>query len=227
MLQFLEGTNCQLIVRDGPRPEIVLQPDLSAAQDLFQTLWHKIQAGLAEIGDLPDFSLTDYTPTFFSLQHWQDRPPLSYSDALLILQQQEQHATAPWPYADNAKNHQAGSGDALARLLSALGVNAGYCLGLKGRISIAFGDSLGYLVTANPTGLGVDFERGMAHRLFWGEGSLPRPFPHPFDTQDWQQARPGFRKVFDQFQAWQETPNTCTIARDQWYRALTAELTTL
>ena len=89
---------------------------------------------------------------------------------------------------------------------------------------MAFGDSLGYLVTANPTGLGVDFERGMAHRLFWGENSLPHPFTNPFDDRDWQQARQGFKKVFDQLLSWQETPTICIGARDQWYRALTVEL---
>jgi len=227
MLQVLEGTKCQLLVRDGPRPEIVLQPDLSAAQDIFQKLWNKIQIGLGEIGDLPDFSLADFTPTFFLFQHWQERPPLSYSDALIIHQQQEQRVSSSSSHSDDAKNQSAGDEDALARVLASLIVNAGYDLGLQSRIAVAFGDSLAYLVTAIPTSLGADFERGMAHRLFWGESCLPRPFSHPFEDHDWKEARSGFKKVYDQFLAWQETPTTCTVARDQWYRALTAELTTL
>ena len=224
MLQVLEGTQCQLMVRDGPRPEIVLQPDLTAAQDFFQTLWHKIQVGLGEIGELPDFSLADFTPTFFPLQHWQERPPLSYADAMIIIQQQDQRVSSSSSHFHNGKNHSAGDKDALTRILASFVVNAGYHLGLQGRFALAFGDSLAYLVTGDPTSLGADFERGMAHRLFWGEDCLPQPFSHPFDDRDWQQARPGFRRVFDQFLSWQETPTTCTVARDQWYRALTAEL---
>jgi hypothetical protein len=252
VLQVLEGTNCLLIVRDGPRPEIVLQPDLAAAQDLFQTLWQKIQLGLGEIGELPDFSLADFTPTFFPLQHWQERPPLSYADALIIIQRQDHpgsniqgHRVSPSSsHFHNGKNHSAGDPrtpergggeDAVTRVLAAFVVNAGYYLGLQGRFALAFGDSVAYLVTGNPTSLGADFERGMAHRLFWGdpgcycqgEDCFPQPFSHPFDDRAWQQARPGLRRVFDQFLTWQETPTTCTVARDQWYRALTAELKTL
>ena len=216
MLQVLEGTECQLIVRDGPRPEIVLQPDLSLAQDLFLALWRKIQIGLGSVGELPDFSLADFTLTFFPLQHWQERPPLAYADALTISQQHNP--------AGVANNHPVGSEDALARILASLDVSAGYHLGLRGAMALALGDSLVYLVTANPTSLGADFERGMAHRLFWGENSLPHPFTNPFDDRDWQQARQGFKKVFDQLLSWQETPTICIGARDQWYRALTVEL---
>jgi len=241
MLQVLEGTECQLMVRDGPRPEIVLQPDLAATQDLFQTLWQKIQLGLGEIGELSDFSLADFTPTFFPLQHWQERPPLSYADAMIIIQRQDLRISSSSSHFHNGKNHSAGdprssggdprsSGgdeDALTRVLAAFVVNAGYHLGLQGRFALAFGDSLAYLVTGNPTSLGADFERGIAHRLFWGEDCFPQPFSRPFDDRDWLQARPGFRRVFDQFLTWQETPTICTVARDQWYRALTIELKTL
>jgi len=227
MLHVLEGTNCLLTVRDGPRPEIVLQPELAAAQDLFQTLWQKIQVGLGEIGELPDFSLADFTPTFFPLQHWQERPPLSYADALIIIQRQDHLVSSSPSHFHNEKKHSAGDEDALTRVLASLVVNAGYYLDFQGRFALAFGDSVAYLVTGNPTSLGADFERGMAHRLFWGEDSLPQPFFHPFDDRAWQQARPGLRRVFDQFLTWQETPTTCTVARDQWYRALTIELKTL
>ena len=238
MLQVLEGTQCQLMVRDGPRPEIVLQPDLTAAQDLFQTLWDKVQIGLGEIGDLPDFSLADFTPTFFPLQHWQERPPLSYADAMIIMhsiyrtrgehpiQRQDQRVSSSSSYFNNIKIQSVGELDALTRVLASFVVNAGYHLGLQGRFALAFGDSLAYLVTGEPTSLGTDFERGLAHRLFWGEDCIPQPFTHPFEDCDWQQARPGLRRVFDQFLAWQQTPTTCTVARDQWYRALTAELKT-
>ena len=107
-----------------------------------------------------------------------------------------------------------------------LAVTAGYQLGLQGRFALAFGDALAYLMTGSPTSLGTDFERGMAHRLFWGE-QPGRPDGAFFDDQAIQQARPGFRRVFEQFYAWQETPAVCAATRDQWYRALTVELRSL
>jgi len=227
LLQVLEGINCRLIVRDGLCPEIVLHPDLTVAQNLFQTLWQKIQLGLGEIGELPDFSLADFTLTFFPLQNWQERPPLSYADALVVLQHHNLTSSFSYFHPNNVNNDPKNEMDALSRLLAFLTVTAGYHLGLKEKFALAFGDAVAYLITDNPTNLGTDFERGMAHRIFWGEGDLRSPFTNPFDDQVWQQARPAFQRIYDQFHAWQESPTTCATTRDQWYRALTAELKTL
>jgi hypothetical protein len=209
-LQVLEGVECRLMVRDGPRPEIVLQPDLSSAQALFQALWQKLRLGLGEIGEIGDFSPADFTLALFPPRHWQDRPPLAYADALaVLLQRVEQEDREP---------------GALIRLLAFLAVAAGYRLGLGGGLALAFGDAVAYLVTGTPAGLGTDFERGMAHRLFWGEGRAQQSLGPPFDDQVWQQARPGFREVYEQFHSWQEDPAAYAAARDKWYRALTMEM---
>ena len=221
LLQVLEGVNCRLTVRDGPRPEIVLQPDLTAAQNLFQDLWQKIRLGLGEIGELPDFSMVDFTLAFFPSQHWQERPPLAYADALAVLRILGQ-AGLPPHNGGGAKGEE----EALTRLLAFLAVTAGYHLGLQGHFALAFGDAVAYLITGNPTSLGTDFERGMAHRIFWGEGRSQQPPGSPFDDQVWQQAWPAFRQIFEQLQVWQESPVACAAARDQWYRALTVELKT-
>lgn len=210
LLQVLEGVKCRLTVRDGPRPEIVLQPDLAAAQNLFYTLWKKVRLGLGEIGELPDFSMADFTLAFFPPRHWQERPPLAYADALTVLQ---------------SKNGGEGSvEESLSRLLAFLAVTAGYQLGLQGAFALAFGDATAYLITGNTAGLGTDFERGMAHRIFWGENRPQQLHGSPLDEQVWQQARPGFRRVYDQFRNWQENPEVYATAREKWYRALTVEV---
>jgi len=217
-LQVLEGVECRLMVRDGLRPEIVLQPDLAAAQNLFQTLWQKIRMGLGEIGELPEFSIADFTLAFFPPRHWQERPPLAYADALVVLQSRNGGACL-------GDGRQVGGVDeALSRLLAFLAVAAGHQLGLQGAFALAFGDAVAYLVTGTPAGLGTDFERGMAHRLFWGEGRAQQPLGSPFDDQVWQQAQPGFREVYEQFHSWQENPAAYAAARDKWYRALTMEM---
>jgi hypothetical protein len=207
LLQVLEGVSCHLTMRDGPRPEIVLNPDLSSAQDLFNSLWQKMRLGLGEIDELPEFSMADFTLAFFPPRHWQERPPLAYADALAVLQ---------------SKN--GGADEALSRLLAFLGVTAGYKLGLQRAFALAFGDAAAYLITGNPAGLGTDFERGMAHRIFWGESHSQQLHGSPLDERVWQQARPGFRRVYDQFRNWQEDPASYASARDKWYRALTVEL---
>ncbi|MBU0703252.1 MAG: hypothetical protein KKC18_05235 [Chloroflexi bacterium] len=209
-LQVLEGAECRLTVRDGPRPEIVLQPDLSAAQTLFHTLWQRLSLGLGEIDEVGDFSPGDFTLALFPPRHWQERPPLAYADGLAVLRQ------------------RAGQGDcepeALTRLVAFLAVAAGSRLGLEGALALAFGDAVSYLITGTSAGLGTDFERGMAHRTFWVEGRAQQPLGSPCDDQVWQQARPGFRRVYDQFRAWQEDPEAYASDREKWYRALTVEM---
>lgn len=211
-LQELEGTECRLTVRDGPRPEIVLQPDLAAAQSLFQEVWQRLRLALSEIDDIGEFSPADFSLTLFPPGHWQERPPLAYTDALAVLHQrtgEEGNGHAP---------------DALTRLLAFIAVAGGYRLGLEGALALAFGDAVAYLITGNPAGLGTDFERGMAHRLFWGDGLSRQPLESPLDEDVWRQARPGFRRVYDQFRAWQRNPEAYTSAREKWYRALKLEM---
>jgi hypothetical protein len=108
--------------------------------------------------------------------------------------------------------------------LAFLAVAASYRLGLEGALALAFGDAVAYLITGTPAGLGTDFERGMAHRTFWGDGRAQQPLGSPLDDRVWQQARPGFRRVYDQFHAWQKNPEAYSAAREKWYRALTVEM---
>jgi hypothetical protein len=209
-LHVLEGVECRLMVRDGPRPEIVLQTDLAAAQDLFQRLWQKLRLGLGELDDLGDFSSADFTLALFPPRHWQERPPLAYADALSVLHQRA--------------GHDGQGPDALVRLLAFLAVAAAHRLGLRGSLALAFGDAVAYLVTGTPAGLGTDFERGMAHRIFWHENRAQPPARSPFSDEMWRQCRPAFRRVYEQFRNWQDDPETYAIARKNWYRALMVEI---
>jgi hypothetical protein len=229
-LQVLEGVKCRLMVRDGPRPEIVLQPNLSAAQSLFDALWQKLRLGLGKIDEIGDFSPADFTLALFPPRHWQERPPLAYADALAVLRQRSLSPTPSTPLSQSwergrGRGAKGGEGEeAMTRLLAFLTVAAGYRLGLEGTLALAFGDAVAYLITGTPAGLGTDFERGMAHRTFWGKGHAQQPPGSPFDDQVWQQAQTGFQRVYDQFRTWQEYPEAYASAREKWYRALTVEM---
>ena len=208
-LQVLGGLDCRLTLRDGPLPEIALQPDVSAAQTLFVTLWQKLRIGLEEIDDLGDFSSAEFALALFPPTHWQERPPLAYSDALNVIQEQ-------------AAGEHNGSG-AEARLLTFLAVVASHRLGLSGSLALAFGDAVAYLMTGASTGLGTDFERGMAQLVFWNSGET-RSLGSPLDDHVWRAARAGLRSVYEQFRRWQEDSNAYATAREQWYRALTMQM---
>lgn len=208
-LQGLEEVPCRLIVRDGLRPEIVLQPDLSAAQMFFADLWQKLRLGLSDVNDIGDFDPANFTLALFPPPHWQERPPLSYIDGFTVLHQRgrlEQRT------------------EALARLIAFLTVAAGYQLGLTRSLALAFGDAVVYLITGNLVGLGTDFERGLAHRIFCGENAVFQTSGSPLDDQIWQRSRPGLRHVYEQFHVWQQNPEGYTAAREKWYRALTVEM---
>lgn len=208
-LQGLEEVQCRLIVRDGLRPEIVLQPDLSAAQTLFADLWQKLRLGLSDVDEIGDFDPANFTLALFPPPHWQERPPLSYIDGFTVLHQrvqQEQRA------------------EVLARLIAFMSVAAGYRLDLSRSLALAFGDAVAYLITGNLVGLGTDFERGLAHDIFWGNSAVPQSLGSPLDDQVWQRAKPGLQRVYAQFHMWQADPEGYTAAREKWYKALTVEM---
>jgi hypothetical protein len=208
-LQVLEGLECRIVVRDGPRPEIVLQPDVSLAQSVLKELWRKLRVGLGEIGEIGDFSAGDFNMALLPPRHWQDRPPLAYADALAVGREQ------PWPMGD-------GRG-ALGRLLAFLAVAAAYRTGLVGPLALAFGDAVSYLITGATVGLGTDFERGMAQMAFWGKTN-GQVTGSCFNDEVWQKAQPGFRRVYDRFLEWQQHPEAYATVREHWYKALTLEV---
>lgn len=207
-LQLLEGIECRLIIRDGPRPEIVLQPDLSATQRLFGELWHRLRLGLGEAGEIGDFVLTDFTLTLFAPHHWQERPPLAFTDALVILRDSEGSTLRA---------------TAVSRLFASLATMAGQRLGLRGALAPAFGDAIAYLTTGVIAGPGGDFERGMAHQLFYGTGGATPAPGDALDAGHWRQAAIGLGQVYRQFNLWQAEPAAYTAVRERWYRALALE----
>jgi len=208
-LHILEGVNCRLMVRDGVRPEIVLQPDLSMAHVVFEDLWGKLRLGLGESGEIGEFSLADYKLSLLPCNLWQFRPPLCFVDALAV------SPGRPGSSSDGA--------EAFSRLLAGLAVGAAYRLGLVGTLALAFGDALAYLLTSISPGLGTDFERGMAHLAF-GENRPAGPLEPFSDDRVWRRARPGLQRVYEEFSAWQRNPEAYQLARDKWYRGLRIEV---
>jgi hypothetical protein len=207
-LHGLQEIKCRLMLRDGTHPEIVLQPDLSTAHTLLLQLWQKLRVGLASIGEIGDFDPSSFTLALFPPRHWQQRPPLAYSDALTVLRK----STDDQMY------------EAMARLTGYMAIAAAQRLGLSEALALAFGDTLAYLLTGISILTGQEFERGLATRLFWEQRTPTHLAGSLLDDVVWQQAAPGLVRVWEQFDDWQRTPERHTAARQNWYRALTIEM---
>jgi hypothetical protein len=204
-LQALEGVECRLLLRDGPRPEIVLQPDLSVALGLFRRLWGLLRSGIADPELIGDLDLAQFSMSLFPTA-WQERPPLACADALAVLRSPGAGASDP---------------DALARLLAALAAVQGQHLGLDRHLAPAFGAAIASAMLGVATNFGADFEAGMARQQFVAARLEPGA---PLDPHTWQLARPVLLTILDQFQTWQAQPATYTAARDRWFKGLAAEL---
>jgi len=196
------------MLRDGTHPEIVLQPDLSAAHTLLLQLWQKLRMGLASIGEIGDFDPSSFTLALFPPRHWQQRPPLAYADAFTVL-----------------RNSAEGEAyEAIARMTGYMAIVAAQRLGLNEPLALAFGETIAYLLTGSSILAGQEFERGLAMRLFW-EQRTPTPLSSSLlDDRVWQQAGPGLGRVWEQFDTWQSLPESHAAARHNWYRALTVEM---
>lgn len=207
-LHSLLEIECRLLLRDGTHPEIVLQPDLSVAHALLLKLWKRVQVGLACIGEIGDFDPAAFTLALLPPRHWQQRPPLAYADALLVLN----------------RGGEAEGGEPLARLVAYMSIVAGGRLGLDEGLAPVFGDAVAYLVTGVAPLAGLECERGLTRWLFQDHIAPERPASSPLDEGAWAEAVPGLIRAWEQFVEWQTMPDHHAVARQQWYRALLLEM---
>ena len=207
-LHALLEIECRLVLRDGTHPEIVLQPDLSAAHTLLLKLWRWVRAGLAVIGEVGDFDPGAFTLALLPPRHWQQRPPLAYADALEVLN----------------RSSSATARDALARLVAHMGIVAGGRLGLSDALTSAFGDTVAYLVTGVAPLTGLECERGLTQQLFQAHGPLDQATATALDEHIWASVAAELALAWEQFADWQSKPESHSAVRQQWYRALLVEM---
>jgi len=203
-MQALEGIECRLMLCDGARPEIVIRPDVSMAEVVFEDLWDRLRIAFAQIGDIGAFTLSDFTVSFLPPRHWNERPPLSYRDALTIYR------------ANQGQFEKDNSG--LSHLITFLTVSAAYRLGLQNRYALVFGVMVGYLVSGMHASHGIDFEQDAILQLFnEHDNSMLVPLSGRFDTERWEQAQAGFKRIYNQGCTWQADPSAYELDRNQWW----------
>ena len=203
-VQELEGIECRLILRDGARPEIVIQPDISLANAIFAEQWQKLQVAFSRIGDIGPFRMADFDVSFLPPRHWTERPPLSYRDALAL----------------HRARHTAAEMDpsGYSHVVTFLSVGAAYRLGLHDRYALVFGVITGYVVSGLTAGNETGFEQDIAMQLL-NEGVAPgsAPLGTLFRTDRWEDAQEGFARIFAQVYAWQQQPELYDDSRRRWW----------
>lgn len=209
-LAALEGMDCRIVLRDGARPEIVLEPDLAPAVAIFTRAWTRLRMLLRQAGDIGDFPAQECELTLLPGQRQNDRPLLIYSHAWqvsLLGQRVVGAAPATAPLAERSA--------ALTGLIAPLATVAGQRLGLVGPMAAAFGAALAGL--AAPITRPESFESGAAQRI-WREACGPEALPLGALTPQRQdgQAQLAFQRIISQFRAWQEHPDGYALARAQW-----------
>jgi hypothetical protein len=209
-VQELEGIDCRLVLRDGARPEIVIQPDISIAYAVFAEQWQKLRTAFSAIGDIGSFQLTDFELSFLPPRHWSERPPLSYRDALALHR------------ARRAEAELEASG--YSHVITFLSVGAARRLGLRDRYALVFGVIAGYLVSGIDSGNGADFEQDVALQLL-AQGAAPgsASLGALFNTDRWEDAQAGFARIFAQVHAWQQQPELYEASRRQWWSHVNAQ----
>jgi hypothetical protein len=138
-LRDLVGLPCRIVLRDGSRPDIVLQPDLQRALIAFAALWQAMARGLLRDGvasaggeETPKFPVAAFGFGLQPRSGASDRPFLCWRDGLVL--------AGPAPH-DPA---------AVSRTLAAFGHALSGPLHIAPALAAGFGAACGYLVCGVP-----------------------------------------------------------------------------
>ena len=209
-LRALVGLPCRITLRDGSRPDIVLQPDLRGALSAFAVIWAGMVATLLRHdADPPSLPLPAFS---FGLQPRPgggELPFLCWRDGLTL---------AADPPHDPA---------AVSRTIAAFGQVLADSLDIVPALAPGFGAACGYLLAGVPaTSDGqeaCDLAATALHRL--------HDTPPPLHTTDgdlsgafWERAAPLLSATADLFAGWSADPIAHAALRAAWRRGRTIEM---
>ncbi len=202
-LRALTGIRCRIALRDGLRPEIVLQPDLAAALAAFARLWDLLVVAV-DAAEAGSFSPADVT---LSLHPMPSGPAarLAWEDGLAL--------ALPPPHRP----------EPVARTLRGLGAV------LAPRIGIPPPQEAGFAAAAaqSLTGLVVEPADQPACDIAAAAAGSPAPLPaaeDAFDAAHWSRAAARLRRIAELHQDWSADPDRHAALRDAWRRGVTLEL---
>lgn len=206
-LAAFQGVECRIVLRDGARPEIVLEPDLARAVETFTRTWVGLRSLLRLAGDIGEFPAQECDLALLPGQRQNGRPLLIYSHAWQVsLCDQRVDGTAPPGSEQRA---------ALAGLIAPLATVGGHRMGLVGLMAATFGTALASLTA--PAAGSESFECGATRRI-WKEVCGPETLTLDIGAASGHEtcAQQALQRIVSQFRAWQEQPDVFALARAQW-----------
>ena len=222
-LRDLVGLPCRIILRDGSRPDIILQPDLRRAHQAFSEIWQTMATALVH-GDaeIPTLPLPAFGFGLHPRSGGGDLPFLCWRDGLAL--------AAPAPHDLYA----------VSRTLAALGHAMAVILNIDTTLAFAFGAACGYVVSGVlPTSDGqeacdiaaVALHVSYPNSNLLGEAGVPAPAAviaacaaGIADEIFWRHATPLLAAVVDLFTEWTADPSSRAALRAAWRRGRTIEM---
>ena len=212
-LRDLVGLPCRIMLRDGSRPDIVLQPDMKGAIAGFAQLWRGLAGALQGDRDAEPLRLGAFA---FGLQPHTGRnevPYLCWRDGLAL--------ALPPPHDPVA----------VSRTLAAFGQVLAAELGISAELASGFGAACGYLTTGVLPTTDAQEMCDLAASSLHGK---PRPDAATrlagLDTADatseafWSLAAPLATAVTDLFLSWTADPSSLSNLRSAWQRGFSIEM---
>jgi hypothetical protein len=205
-LRDLQGLPCRIILRDGMRPEIVLQPDLRTARAAFTRLDTRLRDAMGlPAGDPPP---GDIVVSLQPAVSQQGVPRLAWTDGLMLAALPP-HAPAP-----------------LARSLRGLAEPLALLAGIGPELAPAFAAAAAWLLTGlTPDPAGQD-ACDIAIEALVAEGMTARPPLLPedgFDHAAWEAAQPWLRHLLGLHRDWTAQPARRAALGAAWRRGLALE----
>ena len=235
----LEGVLCNIMIRDGARPEIVLKPELSPSALIFARVWGRLHTLFALAGEIGEFPTTDFDVSLLPptsappLNGANRRPTLVYAYAMIV----GQAFVVRWPeFSTESTTRGAASSladtirTALFGTIQPLASVAGTRLGLIDGLASLFGHMIALLAlpadqepaSPNPlAGLPVAadgrFEIAWSQQI-WVEicGKDAPPLGVLAAISNDAEAQTALLRIVSQFRDWQEHPERRQTARIAW-----------
>ncbi len=206
----LTGLSCRLALRDGLRPEIVLQPELRPARLAFAALWQMLTKAV-QLEASAEPPLADFAITLWPSQTAGAAPRLAWVDGLAL-------AGAP-PHEPAA----------LARCIDALAQRAAAFLGIDAALRPSFGVACGFALSGFVTTPEAQSACDIAAALLRGHGLVPG---EALALANDDAAAPDFRHAAQPLLArlaeahldWTAEPDRHAALQAAWRRGVTLEL---
>ncbi|WP_187830227.1 hypothetical protein [Siccirubricoccus phaeus] len=206
-LRELQGLPCRITLRDGPRPEIVLQPELRGALAAFEKLGALLRGALGLAPEDP--GLSERIASLHPTPSASGAARLAWTDGLALA------GPPPQPR------------DALARSLRALAEPAGVAAGLGEAWAPGFAAALAWLLTGLVPDAMEQQGCDIAAAALLAAGLRPAPpvlSGDAFSAAGWGAAAPLLGTLLALHRGWTAEPARHAALALGWRRGLAAQL---